>query len=242
MPKPNEIHYEKAYVVRVNKTRRRWLICAVLIAVISIPLATYYGTLFYAAKENRELAKIVEQQIGLIDELKAQVAEFEQLSANANLSLEVDRTSLEQMRQEMVVSQAQIEMLGEQIKFYQSLMDPNPEKGGVYIETVDIEPAAFEGEYRYNIVVAQRSSNHRKVKGRVDLEFISELNSEEVQTFALSELTESANPLPLGFKFFQQLDGDIVLPDGFSPTKVRVMVQLEGDSSPRLDETYEWKS
>lgn len=242
MPKPNEIHYEKAYVVRVNRVRRRWLMLGVLLMAVAIPLATYYGTLFYVAEENRQLSEVVDQQIELINGLKARVAEFEQLSANANLSLEVDRTSLEQMRKEMVASQAQIEMLGEQIKFYQALMDPNPQKGGVYIETVDIEPSSFEGEYRYNIVVAQRSSNHKKVKGRVDVEFISELNSEKVQTFALSELTETSNPLPLGFKFFQQLDGDVVLPKGFSPTKVRVMVQLEGDSLPRLDETYEWKS
>jgi len=242
MPKRNKIHFEKAYVVRINRIRRRWLIAGVLLMAVSIPLITHYGTLFYAAIENRELAEIVERQEELIENLQTQVANFQQLSANTDLSLEVDRNSLEQMRQEMVASHVQIEMLGEQIKFYQSLMDPNPEKGGVYIETVDIEPAAFDGEYRYNIVIAQRSSNHRKVKGKIDVEFISEINSDEVQTFALSELTESGNPLPLGFKFFQQLDGDLILPDGFNPTKVRVMVQLDGDSSPRLEETYEWKS
>ena len=242
MPKPNKIHFEQAYVVRINKRRRKWLVFGILLLVISVPLLTHYGTLWYAVDENRRLADEVNRQINLIEDLQNQVADFEQSTANADLSLEVGRNLLEQMRKDMVASQAQIETLQEQIKFYQSLMDPNPEKGGVYIETVDIEPASFDGEYRYNIVIAQRSSNHRKVKGKINVEFISEFNTDDVQTLALSELTETGKALPLGFKFFQQLDGDVVLPEGFNPTKVRVMVQLEGDSSPRLDETYDWKS
>lgn len=242
MPKPHKIHYETAYVVRFNRARRLCLIFGVLLAVVLVPLVTYYGTLWYAAKENVELADKVSYQAGVIQTLEQKVANLEQLNTNADLSSEVDTSSLEQMRKDMVASQAQIEMLNEQIRFYQSLMDPNPDKGGIYIETVDIEAANLEGAYRYNIIIAQRSSNHQKVKGRVDVEFISERNSEEVQTFALSELTQNGNPLPLGFKFFQQLDGDITLPDGFSPTKVRVTVRLDGDSSPRLDETYAWKS
>ena len=244
MPKPNAIHFEKTYVVRINKARRRWLIAGILSMVVAVPWATYYGTIFYAAKENLELTKTVDEQTGLIEVLQTQMTGFEQMHANADVSLEVNRNSLEQMRKEMVASQAEIEMLREQIQFYQSLMDPDPEKGGVYIETVDIEPAPWGGEYRYryNIVVAQRSSNHKRVKGEIKVEFIAEPDTEEVRTFALGELTQSGGPLPLDFKFFQQLDGGMTLPDGFNPTRIRVTVQLEGDRSPRLDETHEWKS
>ena len=135
MPKPNQIHYEKAFVVRINRIKQAWFAFGVLFVVLSIPLATYYGTVFFTAKENRELVEIVVSQENLIDELKLKIKEYEQLNANANLSLEVDRTSFDQIRKEMVASQVKIEMLGEQIQFYQSLMDPNPEKGGVYIET-----------------------------------------------------------------------------------------------------------
>ena len=240
MPKPNKIHFEQAYVVRINKRRRKWLVFGILLLVISVPLLTHYGTLWYAVDENRQLADEVNRQINLIEDLQNQVADFEQSTANADLSLEVGRNLLEQMRKDMVASQAQIETLQEQISFYQSLMDPNPEKGGVYIETVDIEPTAFEREYRYNIIVAQKSSSHRRVKGSVNVEFIAELNTDDVQTLALSELTETGKALPLGFKFFQQFDGSVVLPQGFNPASVRVMVQLQGNSSPRLDETYEW--
>lgn len=242
MPKPNAIHYEKAYVVRVNRVKRAWSIALVAACIVAVPVVTYFGTLWYSGYSSSELKKIVEQQASQIDGLQADVISLKQLNANADLSLEVDRNSLEQMRQEMVDSQTQIEILQEQVKFYQSLMDPNPEKGGVYIETVSVEPASFEGEYSYNIVIAQRSSNHKRIKGKMEVEFISELNSEEVQTFALSELTENGNPLPLGFKFFQQVDGDVSLPDDFNLTKVRVVVQLDGDAAPRLDETYVWKS
>lgn len=242
MPKPNKIHVENAYVIRVNRVRRFWGLIAATALVIAIPVATYFGTLIVVAKDNRELSSMLSRQTELVDALRAEVVNLEQLSANSELSSDVDRNSLEYMRKEMVASEAKIEVLGEQIRFYQSLMDPNPEQGGVYIETVDIEQTPQNGEYRYNIIIAQRSANHTKVKGYVDLQLISERNSEEVQTFALSELTESDDRLTLGFKFFQQLDGELILPDGFSPTKVRVTVQLEGGSSQLFEETFAWKS
>lgn len=241
MPK-NEIHFEKAYVVRVNRAQRAWRVAGILGLLVFFPLAAYLGISWYLGQENRELNSQVDRQAELIAALRAEVLNLEQLAANADLASEVDKNSLEQMRLEMVQSQERIELLGEQIRFYQSLMDPNPEKGGVYIETVDIEPSDAEGAYKYNIVVAQRSSNHRRVQGNMDLQLISEGKGDARQIFSLGELTESVDSLSLGFKFFQQLDGDFKLPEGFIPTKVRVTVRLDGDASPRVDETYVWKS
>jgi len=238
----NGIHYEKAYVVRVSRTQRILRAFGVLFLLVLLPAATFLTTNYYLGIESRKLAAQLDQQNLLLVELRRQIGEVEQKAANAEMASEIDRNSMEQLRQEILQSEEQIQLLDQQISFYQSLMDPSPQQRGVYLESLDIKPATSEGEYQYNIIVAQRSSNHQRVSGYVNLQLIGANEGELSQTISLAELTEGQDTLPLGFKFFQQLDGNIRLPEGFIPARVRVVVQINGDNVPRVDETYEWNS
>lgn len=238
----NDIHYEKAYVVRVSRTQRVLKAVGVLFLLIVLPATTYLATNYYLGIETRKLSAQLEQQNLLLVDLRRQVGDVEQKAANAEMASEIDRNSMEQLRQEILQSEEQIQMLGQQISFYQSLMDPSPQQRGVYLESLDIKPATSQGEYQYNIIVAQRSSNHQRVSGYVNLQLIGAGEDEVSQIISLAELTEDQDTLPLGFKFFQQLDGNIRLPEGFIPARVRVVVQINGDNVPSVDETYEWNS
>ena len=238
----NDIHYEKAYVVRVSRTQRVLRAVGVLFLLFVLPATTYLATNYYLGIESRKLAVQLDQQNLLLVELRRQIGQVEQKAANAEMASEIDRNSMEQLRQEILQSEEQIQMLGQQISFYQSLMDPSPQQRGVYLESLDIKPANAQGEYQYNIIVAQRSSNHQRVSGYVNLQLLGASEGEVSQTISLAELTEDQDTLPLGFKFFQQLDGNIRLPEGFIPSRVRVVVQINGDNAPRVYETYEWNS
>ncbi len=238
----NDIHFEKAYVVRVSRMQRILKVVGVLFLLFVLPAASFLATSYYLGQETRQLSAQVDQQNLLMAELRNQIGELEQKAANAEMASEIDRNSMEQLRQEIVKAQERNQSLNQQISFYQSLMDPNPQQRGVYLETLDIKPANAEGEYQYNIIVAQRSSNHQRVSGYLNLQVIGGGEGELGQTISLAELTEDQDRLPLGFKFFQQLDGSIRLPEGFVPSRVRVVVQINGDSAPRVDETYEWNS
>jgi len=238
----NDIHYEKAYVVRLSRAQRILRVAGVLFLLLVLPATSYLATSYYLGKEARVLTRQVKQQNTLMTELRRQIGALEQRAANAEMASEIDRNSMEQLRQEILQSDKHIELLGQQIGFYQSLMDPSPQQRGVYLESFDIKPANSEGEYLYNIIIAQRSSNHQRVSGHLNLHLIGGREGEVGQIISLTELTEDQDRLPLGFKFFQQLDGSIRLPEGFVPARVRVVVQIDGNSTPRVDETYDWNS
>ncbi len=236
------IHYEKAYVVRVSRTQRILRAFGVLFLLVLLPAAaTFLTTNYYLGIESRKLAAQLDQQNLLLVELRRQIGEVEQKAANAEMASEIDRNSMEQLRQEILQSEEQIQLLDQQISFYQSLMDPSPQQRGVYLESLDIKPATSEGEYQYNIIVAQRSSNHQRVSGYVNLQLIGANEGELSQTISLAELTEDQDTLPLGFKFF---NSSTVIFDyqKVSFHRVRVVVQINGDNVPSVDETYEWNS
>jgi len=241
MKKVHVMAFDKPIVVRVNPFRRMLLFLLIFGLIVLGPVATYYATVGVLGRENVEIAESLAEKSSLIDSLSSEVKELKQINENTHLSFEVDQYSLENMRQEMIVSERQIEFLNEQIVFYQSLMNPDPGKAGVYIEKAEIKAdVSVAGRYQYHLIIAQRSPNHEKITGQVEIEFISRDNSDASQTLLLRSLTEEADPLPLEFKFFQALEGGLLLPEGFSPDKYRVLVTLNGQSTPSLDKIYEW--
>ncbi len=238
----NTIHSERAYVVRLSRTARIGRVLLIVGVILVLPLITYVGTVWHLGEQHRDLTESFDRQTAQMQSLNEELISLAQAATNAELASEVDRGSVEQMRIQMMQAREQIDFLSEQVRLYQSLMDPDPEKSGVYLERVDIEPAETDGAYLYNIIVAQRSSNHRKVSGTMSLQLISDADAGAARAVSLGELSQGGDFLALGFKFFQQFNGDLVLPEGFSPSKVRVIVRLDGSNSPSLDETYAWKS
>ena len=230
--KSHQIHHEKPVVTRLNvaELRRKKFILGLVILLL--PLSTYFGTQFYIGEENERLSDQVERQESLVRSLAAEVEHLDQLKVNAELSSEVDRQSMEALRQEIVGMQQQNEVLQEQIQFYQSLMEPNPSNSGVYVHAFSVVPLDMKGAFMFETIVAQRSANHRRVAGRLFIELESSLNSESVQTLSHEQLTGSSAALPLGFKFFQSFQGTLNVPESFNPSSVKVVLRLDGIAQP----------
>ena len=243
MPKkPHNIHFEQPIVVKVNRRQRRNRMLAVVVLLISLPIATYFVTSWFLGEDNRRLKVKTAEQTEIIAALRAEIEYLDQLRSNAEIAAEVDKTSMNELRTELVVMSNNNEVLSEQLQFYQSLMDPNPTNAGVYIESVDLLAGAEPQHFQYRILIAQKSANHRKISGHVLVEVLPEGAGNEDEVLRLSQLGASSDRLVLGFKFFQPFSGDLMLPEGFTPAKIRVIVQLSGDQGLRLNQTFDWPS
>lgn len=238
--KKHSIHQQQSFVVRQTAASRRLRLLGIVLVVVLLPSLSGLLTYYYFGSEERELSETIRLQQAELKGLSEQLDYAEQMRANADIASEVDQLAMEELRKELVFWGEQYGQLEEKIKFYQSLMDPNPTNSGIFVESVEIEPTKEDGRFNYRIVVAQRSSNHNRVNGSVDINLISEKNSDGIQSISLKELTGEQDQLTLGFKFFQQFDGSLNVPPGFSPEKLRVVVKIKGNSSAQLEEIIDW--
>ncbi|MBC6427932.1 MAG: hypothetical protein GDA55_01615 [Cellvibrionales bacterium] len=247
MPKrKHAIHAEQVRVVRRTRIERMGR-AAGLFALLAIgPLATYAGASWWHgwhAQHERHARQTEQTRPSAPTAQQEAIAQLQQERTNAVLAAEVDRRSVEQLRQEVLRSRQQLETMEEQIRFYQSLMDPDPQQGGIYVESVQVTPISTTdppAPYRLQIIVAQRSSDHRKVAGQLHVRLSGQVGDTE-RTLGLPDLTAGdAKSLPLDFKFFQQLEAVLRLPADFRPLSLGVQVRLAGDSAPRIDETHLW--
>jgi hypothetical protein len=64
----------------------------------------------------------------------------------------------------------------------------------------------------------------------------------EARTYALAELlpADAESGWPFSFRYFQDFDRQLVLPDGFTPERIRVEVRSRTRSISSIEESYAW--
>ena len=235
----HRIHAEKVYVVRVNFWHRWYRRLALLLFMLALPVGAYYGTQWYLGEEQREL---IGQNLILRDQLfdiRGQVVELEQQNANLAMASAMDEEAQIQLRNQLVDWRERNETLESEIQFYLSLMEPAAGERDIFIASAEMHATEEPRVFRYSVIIGQKSVDHPRVTGAVRLQVISE-NENQYTVLGLADITDGGAELPLGFRFFQQMDGTLFLPADFNPNQWMVEVDLASASSNSIRQTYDW--
>ena len=62
------------------------------------------------------------------------------------------------------------------------------------------------------------------------------------KVYTLSQLipAEAESAWPFSFRYFQDFDRQLILPDGFTPERIRVEVRSKTRSIQSIEESYAW--
>ena len=81
----------------------------------------------------------------------------------------------------------------------------------------------------------------RKVSGDVNLSIVGDQNGTET-TYAFTQLIpeDADRSWPFSFRYFQNFDRQLVLPDGFTPERITVEVRSKTRSISSIEESFAW--
>ena len=231
-----------AFVIRQNPTwrRRAVLIVGTLGMLIALYLMYEWGRFeggyskFAEIQQRRELNAKLESLQNENERLRVAVAA-------AELDRKVEIKAYADVEKNLADLQGQVLKHREQLTFYRGIVSPEDGIGGLRIQRFQVLPGAADHHYRLRLVLVQSMRQESVVSGSVIVQLEGVRENRPVQ-LPLSEAakTERADgQLPFQFRYFQNLEQDIVLPDGFEPRAVTVEVR-----SPRMDpvrESYSWR-
>ncbi|MCB1675470.1 MAG: hypothetical protein KDI01_04230 [Halioglobus sp.] len=155
---------------------------------------------------------------------------------------EVDRTSLEMVRREIADYRQQIGDLEEALQFYRSLMAPGSIARGLSLRSLELVATNQPQRFAYRIVAQQAARKHALIKGVLRAEVFGVLDGQEV-SYPLSELSPDvqASGLPLQFRYFQTIEGLLVLPEGFDPKEVRAVASARAPRKTEVQKSFPWR-
>ncbi|KFZ38351.1 hypothetical protein HR45_07645 [Shewanella mangrovi] len=173
----------------------------------------------------RKLAQQYQQQL----ETQATVL------ASRNMDLSLAQETNKQM-QEMFAKQHQRQQdLERELSFYRSIMAPEYSIDGVAINSLELLPKAAAGDYKLKLVLTQLKKRKQQLKGKAIIQLKGSKAGEDVE-IPLESVNNGAK-LDFSFRYFQVLETEMSLPEGFKLQQIAVKVVVPASRWSKGGET-----
>jgi outer membrane murein-binding lipoprotein Lpp len=173
--------------------------------------------------------------------LSRQVEELRQEVANLKLGSKVDHQASEEVRNQVIQLKAQVAELEEDITFYRGLMAPTDNARGLTIGSLNVLATGVPRQYNYKLVVQQLATNHQMLSGTLNFTVVGWRDSEQVSIplYQLSDQVEEES-IRLRFRYFQSIEGRLILPEGFEPERIELMARSTGANAATAEKKFGW--
>jgi hypothetical protein len=135
--------------------------------------------------------------------------------------------------------QAERNRLQSELDFYRRLSGTGGSQDGLDVYRIEINPTDSSRVFRFIMTLTQNMRRASITNGRARIDVEGVLNDRPV-TLPWSDVSDGDSPEPaFRFKYFQQLEGYLTLPEGFSPTRLAVSLEASGQRRPLLRH-FDW--
>ncbi len=230
-------------IVKSHRPSRAWVLRGLLAAgvVIAAYLIYEFGRMDGGF---RTVAAASEESV-----LKARILDLEQRNsalreriALVETSRDIDEEAYKQVEYRLTELQAQILKQREELEFYRGIVSPADGASGLKIQEFRIVSGAEDSLFRLRLVLVQAMKHDRRVSGVVNVSVDGARDGQPVR-LTLAELTPTegdSGALAYSFRYFQNFEHDVVLPEGFLPDRVNIEISPKGRSARTIRQSYDW--
>lgn len=176
-----------------------------------------------------------------VDTLREQFRKARQNLINLERGRAIDERAMREARNTIAGLETRISELEADLTFYRNIMAPSETNKGLQVDSFALMPARGDSTYRFKMVLTQIGNNNSFIGGQVAVNVIGMLSGEK-EIIALRDLSEEIEDLGIRFRFryFQDVEGVLVLPDGFEPLEIQVVAQAQGSNASKAERTFDW--
>lgn len=157
------------------------------------------------------------------------------------LQREVDvvRNANRILKEEESGRQAELNRLRSELDFYHRLAGTGGAQSGLDVYRVEIAATDSGRVFQFDLTLTQNIRRAAITSGRVRLDVEGTWEDRPVTLF-WSQLSDGETPEPaFRFKYFQEINGYLTFPEGFSPTRLLVTLEAKNQRKPVL-RSYGW--
>jgi hypothetical protein len=175
-----------------------------------------------------------------LDSAQAKIQDQQERIAVLVRASQVDKKGYSGVEQTLKDLQDEMLELKQEVAFYRGIVSPTDTASGINVTDFSISHIGEGHAYRFKLVMTQTKNNTRLVRGYIRVAFEGVQDGAQVEKTLYQVSGGKLNKLKLRFKYFQNIEGEIVLPEGFLPSRVIVDVVSVGKDAIRLKKTFDW--
>jgi hypothetical protein len=183
-----------------------------------------------------------ESRVEVENELEAYEDENHKLREKIALletNVKIDSEAYRRVDNELAGLQAQILKQQEDLAFYRGIVAD--QETGVRIQDLELFSGENELSYSMHLVLAQAIGTDQRVSGFVELQVDGTRDGESL-SLSLADMGRPSGKrrLDFSFRYFQNLETDLILPEGFAPARVSVKLTPQGNSAKPVEKSFDW--
>lgn len=213
-----------------QRWRRLWWALAWLGSVLAVGLLVFFlsGRDTPAAVDHKQQRALLSE----VNDLKQQVANLQRAGQVNDVATTALRGTLAQREKELSA-------LRSDLGFYSRLVSGNGQRQGLKLQEVKLQPITGSHGWTLILSLVQNAKRGSEISGNVSVS-VEGLRADKVVTLDWPALGDGAQKdgLPFRFTYFEQLQGTILLPTDFRPTRLRIQVQPE--SGEAINRAVAW--
>lgn len=166
----------------------------------------------------------------MMDELKSEIARLESAK-------QVDIYANQAVKENLKKMEAEIQVLREELQFYRRIVSPSKGRQGIHIHDFSVTQNN-DGIYSYRVTLIHiqgTKKHHRESDGNIVLSVEGKQGGVNKTLNFASISAEKRSRIRYRFKYFARFEGQLVLPENFTPLAIEVTVvprqkNIKGDS------------
>lgn len=169
-----------------------------------------------------------QQRIDELEQRAATLARSDQISRDANRDLQATLSERDE----------EIAGLRADVAFYERFVGATAQRRGLSVHELTLQPQDTQA-WHFTATLTQNLNRGAVNAGRL-LVSVEGTRAGRLQRLAWSDLRQQPNApgLAYSFKYFQQVEGDLFLPEGFKP--VRVIARLVPQNGAAVEQSFPW--
>jgi hypothetical protein len=173
------------------------------------------------------------------NEAEALVKQLRQNVSTLRRSDQISRSANTELQASLAEREEEVSGLRADVAFYERLVGATGQRRGLTVHEAVFAPEEG-GTWRYTVTLTQNLNRGAISKGeaRISVEGVS---SGRLRSLPWETLVQKpgAPGQPFSFRYFQQLEGSVMLPEGFTPQRVRVQLRSDGST---VDQAFPWQA
>ena len=178
-----------------------------------------------------------------IENLERTVQSLKEKVALLETHRDIDREAYAEVETSLTGLQQKIHEQREAIAFYRGIISPTDGGHGLRVQELKVSKGDDEGLYHVSLVLVQVLQHERSVKGEVGFS-LEGAQDGVATTYTLAQLVpeDENSDWSFSFRYFQNLDRRLILPDGFTPEKVNIEIRSRTKSVADVSQSFLWQS
>lgn len=166
------------------------------------------------------------------------IGELEQRITDLARSDAISREANQQVQATLAERDEEIAALRADVAFYERFVGPTAQRRGLSVHGLELK-AQDAQTWHFVATLTQNINQGAANTGRATLALEGTLDG-RMQKLGWAQLRQQTNAqgVPYSFKFFQRVEGDVLLPEGFKP--VRVIVTLNPAGGRSVEQSFTW--